>query len=46
MGAFFSWLMGKSKDELLKMKSARLKRIAKLQKEIEEIDIELKKENE
>lgn len=47
MGAFFTWLMGKTKDELLKMKHNRLKRIERLQKQIEEIEVELnKKENE
>lgn len=44
MGAFFGWLLGKTRDELLKMKESRLKRIAKLQKEIEEIETELNKE--
>lgn len=44
MGAFFSWLLGKTRDELLKTKESRLKRIAKLQKEVEEIETELNKE--
>lgn len=44
MGAFFGWLLGKNRDELLKMKESRLKRIAKLQKEVEEIETELNKE--
>lgn len=47
MGAFFTWLMGKSKDELFKMRKARLAKIERLQKQIKEIDVELeKRENE
>ena len=38
MSWMFNWLMGKSTKQLLHMKKSREEKIARLQKELEEID--------
>ena len=46
MSYFMSWLWSKSDDQLKKMKETRLKKIAKLNQEVDAIDKELAKKNE
>lgn len=46
MSWFAGWLWGKSTSQLEKMKNTRLKKLAKLNKEVEAIDAEIAKQNE